>query len=1158
MAFCTFHETTASATNTPGTSHTINYPTTVNDGDLLIYDGAWNANNTITLAANWTRLANNAAGNPGTIEVWARIAPVSNTLGGTTFTITSSASQASGSQIRRYSGNLGGLVAGTDYDIAAVAAWVSASSAPDPPSVTATWGSDDNTFIAIGGGNGANRTATTAPANYINLASSASTNGGGGGASVYSADRQLAAATDNPGTFALSGTDRVFAYTLVIRPAASGVTASPARAGLLLGARTPTGTLTIGPEARAGLRLGLHLPTVVRPQPPVFPNANLDLTVELAFGAENNPPTDWTWTDVTDELPERIHRQTISPKRGRADESAVAGPSSVSMTFDNIDGNLSPRNPSSVYWPNVIRGTPLRIAVDAGAPALLLSGAGSVSTPDHPDFEVTDLDIRMQLQPTAWAHPVDWALGGGSRSISDIHYHLVSKWNNTGDQRAWLLDVFSAGWPAIFWSVDGTAGTNRLDWSTELFAALRPAWIGMTIDVDDGAAGHQTTLYRFDGATPPADVTTWEVVDQTTTAGVTSINRGTAPVRIGATDAHTSFLGRVQKLEIRNGINGTVVADPDFTASQVGDNALEDSTGKIWTLAGDAQISRRRYRYVGNIDDWNGPEWPHGDNEPGNEARNSESRVSVTASGILRRLGQGARSKPIRSTLYRHIRGARVAADVLDYWPCEDAQSAIQFGSGVPEGNAATVAGATLASDDSLLASAPLPAVEAGKVSTWSVAIDTGTTSATRWVVEWLWRLETPETNPTFTRLITIKAAGGAAEFQISINDTNVLVNVLDSVGTNIDSSAVATSTTFHDGWVIGRLEVQQDGADIDWERTFIPVDTGTASSGTGTILATTMGQLTEVGNVVTGPTGGYRWGHVVVTNGDLAVGWMAGADTAWVGESAAHRIWRLCNEESIPIEIIGDGAASTISGTSIRGDLLASEPMGPQERKSLVQLIRDAVLLDLGMLIERRGIPGLIYRCRNTLEAQSPILELDAARNSRGDIVNPLEPRLDDQNLLNDVTFGANFGSSAQVIDQAHIDAEGLYDAQLTLGGVGGVDVQDAILATQAGLSDAVDDQNLYQAAWRVALGTWPELRWPSVTIPLETAAVFFPGIIDVWLDVELGDRITLGNLPVQYPDETIELIVDHVAENMSPTRWRPVLTCSPGGLWLIGLLDA
>jgi hypothetical protein len=48
--------------------------------------------------------------------------------------------------------------------------------------------------------------------------------------------------------------------------------------------------------------------------------------------------------------------------------------------------------------------------------------------------------------------------------------------------------------------------------------------------------------------------------------------------------------GRVHYAEVRNGIDGTVVASPDFNAQDVGDTSFNDGTGKTWTINPPASI----------------------------------------------------------------------------------------------------------------------------------------------------------------------------------------------------------------------------------------------------------------------------------------------------------------------------------------------------------------------------------------------------------------------------------------------------------------------------------------------------------------------------------------------------------------------------------------
>ncbi|MCP3949440.1 hypothetical protein [Herbaspirillum sp.] len=1145
MTFHGYQESTPSFSG-PGTTHTVDWPTTIDDQDLLILHGAWNANNTITLHADWTRLANNLAGNPGTIEVWGRIASGSGDGGreGSTFDITSSASQAGAFNIRRYSGHTGGLVAGTDYDIDP-GSWAEATN-PDPPSNTSAWGSpDDTTWVAIGSARGDNVAATGAPTNYGNLASSEATNGGGGGASTYSADRQLDTATEDPGTFTLASSERTFTYTLALKgPDDPSIT--PERAGVAAGAREPTAPqATAAVPERAGVRAGLRAPEVYQPPPADFPDATLDVRAELEING--------VWTDIST----RLLAQQLEETRGRPDESSLTEPSAVAMILDNADGHLTPDNPNSPWWPYIDQGTKLRLSVRAGAPALVIGGGNAnsrCSTPDHVDFSVTDLDVRVRLQPDAWSHGVTWS--GDSPVLADIQ-RIASKWEAATDDRSWNLMLFGGGWPAIEWSIDGTQSGAVFRKDEDLIAALRPIWTGFTVDTNDGAGSYLATTWINEDETPDSDITTWTPVS--TYTGAASVIADTdADVVLGSiVEASGVFNGRILEAEFRDAINGAIVADPNFTIQEVGASIFQDSTGKTWTVQGPgAEISNWRLRFVGSLDELI-PFWPHGDNNPQDpedlagetitlwsapDVQASEHRLAVTANGILRRLGQG--QDPLSSPLRRHITSPRLADRIAAYWPCEDVTGAVRLAAGLPGHSDMTFSGTgeTGANAD-LISSAPLPTISSDNEATFSGQVVSGNDAA--WAVDWVWRMETPEISPTLTRLITIRSAGDVAEWHLSLNDTNMALEGYDPEGVKVISSFGGVAPEYHTGWVLGRLQCNQAGDDVEWAWKMTALDTGIIY-GIGAALTTyTLGRVTGINTTTTGPDDGYSFGHIVVSDGSLDVGWLSGADTAWVGESAAHRFWRICTEEDIEVEIYGDPGVA-LGG---RGDLALSEAMGPQEQLTLLELLDHCVAVDLGVMAERPRREGFIYRTRRTLQNQAVRMTLDAANN---EITHPLEPRKDDQRIRNDITVAAIRGSAAREIDQASIDFRRRYREEVSLAGIGGVFVQEGILETNPGMVDAVASQNRQQAGWRVHLGTWPGMRYPSVAIPLDVA----PDQIEYWLDLALGDRVQLINLPAQVPDDIIDLLVEATLDLMTPQRWIPELTCSPAGIWELGVL--
>src|SRR5690606_28125049 len=69
------------------------------------------------------------------------------------------------------------------------------------------------------------------------------------------------------------------------------------------------------------------------------------------------------------------------------------------------------------------------------------------------------------------------------------------------------------------------------------------------------------------------------------------IHAGTATLAIGAFNTGTVPLdGVVHSVEVRDGIDGTLVANPDFAAQPHGTTQFTDGTGRVWTVRGNARI----------------------------------------------------------------------------------------------------------------------------------------------------------------------------------------------------------------------------------------------------------------------------------------------------------------------------------------------------------------------------------------------------------------------------------------------------------------------------------------------------------------------------------------------------------------------------------------
>lgn len=938
-------------------------------------------------------------------------------------------------------------------------------------------------------------------------------------------ERAVAAAGD-PTAWAWTPLDHHTTVTDALRPAPS--TIASAGAAVAAGVAPGASVAVVIPPVELG-PAALHFADGGHTNP----------RVEVAFNhSAVTSPTEWVWTDLSDRLRSRLGDLATTINRGRADESAEPQPSNATVVLDNSDGALTPGFAMSPWWPDVDVGLPLRIWDDGTTTALVLPGIpGAVAwSPDHADFDITgDIDVRLRIDPAAWSIGTTYV--DGALTLGDSQ-ELVSKWA-TG-ARSWLLQLFDAGFLDASVSADGTTSTRGSAFPT-LAAALRPIWIGWTLDVDNGDGDHQHTFYRYDGDTPPDDITTWTVVAVDVDTGTTSLHSGAGRLEIGGANlgADAGFAGRVLAFELRDGINGDLVANPDFTAQAHGTTSFTDAAGKLWSLAGAAAISRRQLRFCGEIAEID-PTWPYGNNQPLaalDDERPTESRVAITAAGVLRRLTRGR--DPLRSTLARKVPAE--IDNVTAYWPCEEGRLAVQLSAGIMGHGPLNAFGLDMASVDTLPASAPLPKIPADGLAIWQGAVPAG--PSVQWAVEMVLFIETPETDPTYTQILGISTAGSIARWAVAVSDTNIRIVAYDSVNAEIHSYTTGLFDIF-DKWVLFRLDATQV-VDLEFGWTITVLDTGGGAGDTDTIIGQTMGAVTGIDTHVTGPPDGMSFGHIIVHDGALGNGWLAGADTAWAGESAAHRFFRLCSEEGIPASVVGDPLAVS---AGIRGDLAASQAMGPQARRSLPELLFDCVAIDLAVLIETRGIPGLIYRCRTTLEDQAAQLALNAAANEIVD----LDPKKDNQAIINELTVTSTGGSSAIADDQLSVLRHGRYSDSVEVNGVGGVDIQSAIIASQDGLAAAIATQNTQQAGWRLALATTDGMRYPTLVIDLGTA----PQLIDTWLATALGDRVTLTGLPVQHPTDIVELLIQHISETTTPTAWIVELTVTPGEPWMTGEL--
>lgn len=808
------------------------------------------------------------------------------------------------------------------------------------------------------------------------------------------------------------------------------------------------------------------------------------------------------WTTVTGDVRESA---PIVIERGAKNESASVTPSKLTLTLNNRDGKYSPRNPMSPYYGLIGRNTPVRVSVQGAESSLRLTGSATsyARTPDHSSLDITgDIDLRVEATTDWYAQRLVAVLGKYSPSLNERSYNLRVE----------------NGLLVLWWSTDGSSGST--------FFAQQPlpvdlparAAVRVTLDVNNGAGGFTARHYWAESMDGP-----WiPIGDPLVVAGVTTIAASAAPLEIGPPNltSSTPVPGRVHRAEVRNGINGTVVASPDLRSLAEGMTSWADSAGRTWTVGPDAKISDREFRFTGEISAWP-VRW---------DVSGADVWTPIEAAGVTRRLGQG--QKGLSSTLRRRIPSD---PDLIAYWPMEDGDQATAAYSPLPGIQPMILTGWDMAADDSLGGADALPKTK--NPATLSGTVPRSSTQG--WQVEGVYYL--PTMPATQTEILRVTVAGSVMCTAVVYASTAGVR--IEARGSDDDLVAAFTYTAapaIADFW--GKWNRLALYTAVSGGSAYLYVSWRDIAANSRWIARTT---FTGTQGAVTGVSGSYGANTTGLALGHLAVfdigaassaldaqpgsAIFSNADDGFNGETALNRMHRLADEES-----------GQLSLTTLDGDLTTtSEGMGPQRPGTLLALLEEAAATDGGILYEDRDALALTYRDRATLYNQPLALSLDYT--APGEIPPPLEPMEDDQRLRNDVTVTRRGGSSGRsVVEDGPLsvlpppDGVGMYDEAITL-------------------SLYTDEQPLPIAEWRTHLGTWDEARYPTITVWLHAA----PHLAGEVLAMDIGDRLQISNPPPWLPPGVIDQHMLGYTERIGLYEWSLAMNCAPAGPWQVGVVD-
>ena len=827
-----------------------------------------------------------------------------------------------------------------------------------------------------------------------------------------------------------------------------------------------------------------------------FPSTVLDLAAELGLSG--------TWTDITSYVYQRDDPAPVTITRGRPDEAAQTEVAQAAFQVNNRSGDFTPLNPSGAHYGQIGRNTPVRFSVPAQAVHLRLEDdtASYASTPDSAGLSITgDTEIQLDLQPSTYAATI-----------------LAAKYDDSGAERSWLLELLADGTVTFSWSADGTTLLSAT--STAVLPLGRIA-LKVTLDVNNGAAGNTVTFYT--AATIAGSWT--QLGDAVTQAGTTSVFDSTAAVTIGhpASWSGTTpgMSGRVYAFRLLSGIAGTTEASPDFTAQSDGATSFADAQANTWTVHGTAAVSGRSYRFHGEM-----AGWPQRWDKTGTDVW-----VPVAAAGIRRRLGQG--TAPLNSALYRgYVRLTGTGAPVA-YWPCEDGENATRIASALGAPPVTITGTATMASDSAFACSSPIPLLSH---SIWRGTIPDYTQPGTPDNV-FRFLLDVPSGGGVNgTVIVRLYTTGTVATVSLHYTTGGGLQLIgYDADGNSLfDTGAVAFAVN-GEHLRVG-LALRTSGSDVEYEIQTLQPGAAAALATSGTLSSASVGKMT---GFTFNPDNGTGAG----TADDIGIGHISAQSTwttlfdladvlnAWQGETAAARFARLCSEENIACRVYGY-PDNTVA-------------MGAQLPKSLTDLLQEAEDADRGMLYEPRDSLSLGYRTRRSLENQDPAVTLSYTSADLGD--DDLQPTDDDQRTVNDVTVTrANGGSSSrQVLTTGPLSTAAPPD------GVGTYD-------TAAEISLYTDDQADDAAGWILHIGTVNEPRYPAVPVSLARTAI--SGDTTKYYgcqDADIGGYVAITSPPAWLPPGDIKQLIAGMTEILGGYHFKITWQCVPESPYELAIVE-
>jgi hypothetical protein len=376
---------------------TVNMPTDIDAGDLLVAYIAADANDTVAAggAEGWTSIEDTSNGSAVRLKIFAKIAAGSDAL-----TLTVGSSNDTATYVQRIT-NHGVSNVSSDIELGTAATGTSAT--PDPPSKTPS-SSKAWLVVACNASDDDDNVTPFAPTGYVPLAQTESAGTATSSMMQVACDVQTTGSAIDPGAFALASTEEWVAQTLLIPPASAGATGTAAvteeaDTSTASGTETFTGTSAATEAADTSTATGTETFTGTAAA------AEADDT-SSASGTETFTGTSATTEEADTSTASGTHIENVTGTVAatEADDTSTA---TSTETFTGTSATTEADDTSTASATLTITGT---VAVTEAADTSTASGTvtlvvlGDISAKLHPVSTLEPAAATSTLEPATTVH----------------------------------------------------------------------------------------------------------------------------------------------------------------------------------------------------------------------------------------------------------------------------------------------------------------------------------------------------------------------------------------------------------------------------------------------------------------------------------------------------------------------------------------------------------------------------------------------------------------------------------------------------------------------------------------------------------------------------------------------------------------------------------